>query len=92
MQAADAGVAVVGGLSPVVADNLIEPTDEIAHVAGVNCSVFHKGQRLGVAVHTHQQPKTLLAHSPDAGLRGAVQHVYGGVTVAQAFHVVLQLG
>ena len=82
---------VIGGLGVVVPDDLIEPADEIAHVLRVHCSVFHEGQRLGVAVHAHQQAQPVLPHRPDAGLGRPVLHVHAGVPVAAAGHVVFQL-
>ena len=91
VQAADAGVAVVGGLGAVVADDLVEPADEVAHGLGVDGGVLHEGQRLGVAVHAHQQAQTVLAHVPDVGLGGAVQKVDAGVAHAAAFQVLLQV-
>ena len=92
VQTANAGMAVVGGLSPVIPNNLIKPTDKVSHVAGVDRSVFNKGQRLRVTVHAHQQAKALLAYGPDARLSSAVQHVYCGVTVAETLHVILKFG
>ena len=90
VQAADAGVTVVGRFRLVVANDLVEPADKVTHVPRVDGRVLHKGQGLGVTVHAHQQPQTLLAHGPDAGLAGAVQHIHRGITVAQASHIVFQ--
>ena len=90
MQAADAGVSVVSGLGAVVANNLVEPADELAHVLRVYGGVLHEGQGLGVAVHTHQQAQAVLAHGPNVGLGGPVQQVDAGVTQAAALHVRFQ--
>ena len=74
----------------MVPDYLVELAHERAHVLRVDRSVLHEGQRLGVAVHAHQQAEPVLPHAPDVGLGGPVQQVHAGIPQAPPFHVGLQ--
>ena len=90
VQAADAGMAVVGGFSAVAADDFIEAAHEFAHRFGIDGGILHERQGLGVAMHTHQQTEAVLADVPYAGLGGAVDETEAGVTQPAALQILLQ--
>ena len=68
MQAAGAGMCVIGHRRAQVAAEGVDLRDVRSQVIGRHSGVFDKRDRLPVAAHAHQQPKPHLAQLPDVGL------------------------
>jgi hypothetical protein len=85
VEAADAGVAVVGGGEAVLLHERVETGDEGGQAGRVYGGVLDEGERLGVAADAHKDAETCLAHTPHAKLLVRVEG--GDSRIAEAFTI-----
>ena len=82
VQAADAGVAVVGGRRAVSRDRGVETRDELGEPLRRDGRVLHQRHRLRIAAHAHQDPEPGLSHAPHPRLLAAVGRAHHRVAEA----------
>ena len=73
MQAARAGMRVVGHLVPIC-DRIFNLRDIFCQMLDRHGGILDKGHRLVIALDAHQQPQANFSHRPDIALTGRFQH------------------
>ena len=68
VQAAGAGVRVVGGYRAVLGAQALDGGDVLGQMLDRHRDILDARNRLGVALDTHQEAQPRLAHRPDIGL------------------------
>ena len=79
VEAADAGVAIVGGSGMVGLDDLVEAAAKLSEPVGIHGCILNEGDGLGVAADAHEQPEPRLADGPSLCLVLLCEEVYTGV-------------
>jgi hypothetical protein len=91
VETADAGMAVVGRLRPVITDDFLETAHELGQLLGRHRRILDVGDGLEVAAHGHEQAQTGLTHAPPVALLRLIGGRHRGVAEPLAGEVGLQL-